>query len=121
MAAHRSIQEKVNRLINKKNGKPVLKPSKPLVLKDFVATRKQQAGQATCITEMGVMMACWKRSNFSDETCSPEIKSFYACVQDAQAAMKKKKKSESTQQGGRLSSEDATTLLKRFPNLRTEI
>ncbi|XP_068183717.1 small ribosomal subunit protein mS37 [Antennarius striatus] len=120
MAASRSIQEKVNRLINKKNGKPALKPNKPLVLKDFVANRKSGKGQQSCITEMTVMMACWKRNNFLDDMCSPEIKSFQDCVQANQAASRKTRKEDSSQ-GKNLSSEEATILLKRFPNLRTEI
>lgn len=38
------IQEKVSRLLSKQLGKPVLKPNKPLVLKDEVANRKPKKG-----------------------------------------------------------------------------
>lgn len=38
------IQEKVARLLSKQHGKPVLKPNKPLVLKDEVANRKPKKG-----------------------------------------------------------------------------
>uniref|UniRef100_A0A1A8FTW1 Coiled-coil-helix-coiled-coil-helix domain containing 1 n=1 Tax=Nothobranchius korthausae TaxID=1143690 RepID=A0A1A8FTW1_9TELE len=114
------FQEKVSRLLSKQNGKPVLKPNRPLVLKDTVANRKPQKGEATCITEMSVLMACWKQNNFVDGLCSTEIDSFYSCVQKAQAARKSKGELSSVT-GGRLSPKQATTLLKRFPNPRTEI
>lgn len=39
--------------------------------------------EATCITEMSVMMACWKQSNFVDSLCSNEISAFYTCVEKA--------------------------------------
>ncbi|XP_030296738.1 small ribosomal subunit protein mS37 [Sparus aurata] len=122
MAAQRGIQfqEKVSRLLSRQNGKPVLKPNRTLALKDAVANRKLKKGEATCITEMSVLMACWKQNNFVDGLCSNEVKDFYICVEKAQAAMKNK--SEQTKmQGGRLHPKQATTLLKRFPNLRTEI
>ncbi|XP_038593681.1 coiled-coil-helix-coiled-coil-helix domain-containing protein 1 [Micropterus salmoides] len=114
------FQEKVSRLLSRQNGKPVLKPNKTLALKDAVANRKLKKGEATCVTEMSVMMACWKQNNFVDGLCSNEMNAFYTCVAKAQAAMKNK--SEQTNiQGGRLHPKQATTLLKRFPNLRTEI
>uniref|UniRef100_A0A1A8QPI5 Coiled-coil-helix-coiled-coil-helix domain containing 1 n=1 Tax=Nothobranchius rachovii TaxID=451742 RepID=A0A1A8QPI5_9TELE len=114
------FQEKVSRLLSRQNGKPVLKPNRPLVLKDSVANRKPQKGEATCITEMSVLMACWKQNNFVDGLCSTEIHSFYSCVHKAQAAMKSKGELSSVT-GGRLSPKQANTLLKRFPNPRTEI
>uniref|UniRef100_A0A3Q2T7B5 Coiled-coil-helix-coiled-coil-helix domain containing 1 n=1 Tax=Fundulus heteroclitus TaxID=8078 RepID=A0A3Q2T7B5_FUNHE len=76
--------EKVNKLLCRQNGKPVLKPNRPLVLKECVANRKPKKGEATCITEMSVLMACWKQNNFVDGLCSNEIHSFYTCVQNAQ-------------------------------------
>ncbi|XP_030012374.1 small ribosomal subunit protein mS37 [Sphaeramia orbicularis] len=111
------FQEKVARLVSKQNGRPVLKPSRPLVLSDSVANRKPKKGEATCVTEMSVMMACWKQNSFVEELCSSEVKAFYSCVEKAQAAMKNK----SSLQGGRLSPKEATTLLKRFPNLCSEV
>nr|XP_020463185.1 coiled-coil-helix-coiled-coil-helix domain-containing protein 1 [Monopterus albus]XP_020463186.1 coiled-coil-helix-coiled-coil-helix domain-containing protein 1 [Monopterus albus] len=114
------IQEKVGRLLSKQNGKPVLKPNKALVLKDAVGNRKPKKGEATCVPEMSLLMACWKDNNFVDGLCSNEINTFYTCVEKAQAAMKNK--SEPTNlQGERLPPKLANTLLKRFPNLRTEI
>lgn len=42
-----SFQEKVSRLLSKEGGKPVLKPNRPLVLKDAVANRKLKKGGET--------------------------------------------------------------------------
>ncbi|KAF3708505.1 Coiled-coil-helix-coiled-coil-helix domain-containing protein 1 [Channa argus] len=112
--------EKVRRLISKQDGKPVLKPNRPLALRDTVANRKLKKGEATCVTEMSLLMACWKQNNFVDGLCSNEMKTFYTCVEKAQAAIKNKSE-QSNLQGGRLHPKHATTLLKRYPNLRTEI
>ncbi|XP_071374357.1 small ribosomal subunit protein mS37 [Centroberyx affinis] len=115
-----AFQEKVSRLLGRQQGKPVLKPNKALALKDTVANRKMKKGEATCITEISVMMACWKKNNFVDAQCSNEMKAFYTCVEKAQAAMKATPK-QTDIQGGRLHPKQATTLLKRFPNHRTEV
>ncbi|XP_042358333.1 coiled-coil-helix-coiled-coil-helix domain-containing protein 1 [Plectropomus leopardus] len=123
MAAQGGIafQEKVSRLLCKREGKrPVLKPNKPLILKDAVAKRKPSKGEATCVTEMSVLMACWKLNNFVEGLCSSEMNSFYTCVKAAQAAMKNKSEQTSLQ-GGRLPPKQATSLLKRYPNVHTEI
>ncbi|KAG7214370.1 hypothetical protein INR49_023081 [Caranx melampygus] len=40
--------------------------------------------EATCVTEMSIMMACWKHNNFMDSLCSRETKAFYSCVEKAQ-------------------------------------
>lgn len=42
------------------------------------------SAEATCITEMSLLMACWKQNNFVDSLCSTEMNSFYACVDKAQ-------------------------------------
>ncbi|KAL6101410.1 chchd1 [Pungitius sinensis] len=122
MAAQGGIlfQEKVSRLLSGHNGKPVLKPNRTLALKDSVANRKPKKGEATCITEMSFLMVCWKQNNFVDGLCSNEMNSFYSCVKKAQAAMRSKSQ-QTTLQGGRLHPKLATTLLKRYPNLRSEI
>ncbi|KAM7385011.1 hypothetical protein PAMP_001112 [Pampus punctatissimus] len=114
------FQEKVSRLLSRQNGRPVIKPNKPLVLKDSVAYRKLKKKEATCITEISVMMACWKQNNFVDGRCSNEIKSFYTCIENAQADMKNAK-AETRNHGVRLPPKQATTLLKRYPNLHYEI
>ncbi|XP_030581313.1 small ribosomal subunit protein mS37 [Archocentrus centrarchus] len=122
MAAQGGVvfQEKVSRLLSGHNGKPVLKPNRTLALKDAVANRKPKKGEATCITEMSVLMACWKQNNFVDSLCSNEITNFYTCVEKAQAAMKNKSVQGNIQEG-RLPPKQATALLKRYPSLRTEI
>ncbi|XP_034538418.1 coiled-coil-helix-coiled-coil-helix domain-containing protein 1 [Notolabrus celidotus] len=114
------IQEKVSRLLSRQNGKPVLKPNRALVLKDSVANRKPKKGEATCVTEMSVLMVCWKQNNFVDGLCSDETRSFYNCVEKAKAMMKNKSE-QNTLQGGRLHPKHATGLLKRFPNQTSEI
>ncbi|XP_072292895.1 small ribosomal subunit protein mS37 [Eucyclogobius newberryi] len=114
------IQEKVSRLLSRENGKPVLRPNRPLSLKDTVANRKLHKGEATCITEMSLMMACWKQNNFVEDLCSSEMQNFYSCVREAQAAMRNEAVG-AGQDTGRLHPKQATTLLKRFPNIRTEI
>ncbi|TWW54232.1 coiled-coil-helix-coiled-coil-helix domain-containing protein 1-like [Takifugu rubripes] len=111
------FQEKVSRLLARGNGRPVLKPNKKLVLGDSVANRRLGKGEATCITEMSVLMACWKQNNFVDSLCFREMTSFYTCVNKAQAAVK----NQSSLQGGRLPPKQVNTLLKRFPNVTSEI
>ncbi|NWV02491.1 CHCH1 protein, partial [Ptilonorhynchus violaceus] len=49
-----------------------------------VANRREQPAEATCITEMSVMMACWKQNDFSDTACAEEIRMFYDCVAKAE-------------------------------------
>ncbi|XP_022624769.1 coiled-coil-helix-coiled-coil-helix domain-containing protein 1 [Seriola dumerili] len=122
MAAQGGIlfQEKVSRLLSRQDGRPVLKPNRTLALRDAVANRKLKKGEATCVTEMSVLMACWKQNNFVDGVCSTETKAFYSCVEEAQAAMKNKSNLTSMK-GGRLHPKQATTLLKRYPNIRTEV
>ncbi|NXL64452.1 CHCH1 protein, partial [Chordeiles acutipennis] len=63
---------------------PVIRPTRPLALADKVANRREQAGEATCITEMSVMMACWKQNDFNDTACAEEIRMFYDCVAKAE-------------------------------------
>ncbi|KFR16194.1 Coiled-coil-helix-coiled-coil-helix domain-containing protein 1, partial [Opisthocomus hoazin] len=40
--------------------------------------------EATCITELSVMMACWKQNDFNDTACAEEIRMFYDCVAKAE-------------------------------------
>uniref|UniRef100_A0A4W5ND77 Uncharacterized protein n=1 Tax=Hucho hucho TaxID=62062 RepID=A0A4W5ND77_9TELE len=63
--------------------------------------------RAMCITEMSMMMACWKQNNFS----------FNKCVEKAQIAVKAISEQHIIGQGGCLQPKQATTLLKRHPNL----
>ncbi|KAM9365214.1 small ribosomal subunit protein mS37 [Pholidichthys leucotaenia] len=115
-----ALLDKVRWLLRRDKRKPALKPNKPLVLRDAVANCKPKNGEASCITEMSILMACWKQNNFVDSLCSSEINAFYTCVKKAEAAQKSKSQ-QGNVQGGRLTSKQATTLLTRFPNPRKGI
>lgn len=54
MATQGGIQylEKVNRLLSKQNGKPVLKPNRALILKDKVANRKMKKGGTNTVVSL---------------------------------------------------------------------
>ncbi|KAJ8248454.1 hypothetical protein GJAV_G00242190 [Gymnothorax javanicus] len=110
-----ALQQKVGRLLSRQLGKPTLKPNKPLVLKNEVANRAPEKGEATCVTEMSVLMTCWKRNEFSDAACTKEVQDFYKCLAKAQAARLKLGKDGFTLDG-RLQPKLANTLLSRFPN-----
>nr|XP_028576863.1 zinc finger protein 664-like [Podarcis muralis] len=45
---------------------PWMRPYRPLVLANQVSNRRLGLGEATCITEMSLMMASWKQNEFSD-------------------------------------------------------
>ncbi|NXF96621.1 CHCH1 protein, partial [Eubucco bourcierii] len=95
---------------------PVIRPTRPLVLANKVASRREQGGEATCITEMSVMMACWKRNDFNDTACAEEIRMFYDCV--AKAEKDRKNQNEDTLlPRGNLPSSKANKLLRRFPQI----
>ncbi|RXM29797.1 Neurotrypsin [Acipenser ruthenus] len=111
------LQAKVSRMLSKDFGKPILKPNKPLALRNEVANRKLRQGEASCLTEMSVMMACWKQSEFNHAACTQEVQAFQRCTALAQAERKARMGQESSGQGGRLHPKQANTLLKRHPNL----
>ncbi|XP_062850837.1 coiled-coil-helix-coiled-coil-helix domain-containing protein 1 [Trichomycterus rosablanca] len=111
------IQEKVARLLSRQFGRPVLKPNKALILKNEVANRKLKRGEASCVTEMALLMACWKQSDFNTALCSNEVTVFYRCIEKAQAEARERAKQQTLVQGGRLVPKQATKLLKRYPNL----
>ncbi|NXT14208.1 CHCH1 protein, partial [Prunella fulvescens] len=74
------------------------------------------AAAATCITEMSVMMACWKQNDFNDTPCAEEIRMFYDCV--AKAEKERKNQNEDTLSSkGNLPSSKVNKLLKRFPQI----
>ncbi|ERE91616.1 coiled-coil-helix-coiled-coil-helix domain-containing protein 1, partial [Cricetulus griseus] len=78
-----SLRSRLARFTNP--GKPVLKPNKPLILANRVGNRRREKGEATCITEMSMMMACWKQNEFRDEACRKEIQDFFDCSSRAQS------------------------------------
>ncbi|XP_055131717.1 small ribosomal subunit protein mS37 [Symphalangus syndactylus] len=96
--------------------KPVLKPNKPLILANRVGERRREKGEATCITEMSVMMACWKQNEFRDEACRKEIQSFLDCATRAQEARKMRSIQETLGESGSLPPNKLNKLLQRFPN-----
>ncbi|KAM8924186.1 small ribosomal subunit protein mS37 [Pelodytes ibericus] len=114
-----SLQGKVAKLLSRRNGKPALKPNRALVLGDKVANRRPSLGEASCITEMSLMMACWKQSTFSDTACSKEIDTFFNCVKQAEVDRKSGHNREVHE--GRLPPKQVNQLLKRFPNIDHEI
>ncbi|ELK09528.1 coiled-coil-helix-coiled-coil-helix domain-containing protein 1 [Pteropus alecto] len=106
-----SLRGRLARLGNPR--KPILKPNKPLILANRVGERRRERGEATCITEMSVMMACWKQNEFRDETCRKEIQDFFDCASKAEAARKMR----SIQgESGNLPPKKLNMLLQRFPN-----
>ncbi|XP_048845175.1 coiled-coil-helix-coiled-coil-helix domain-containing protein 1-like [Brienomyrus brachyistius] len=115
-----ALQQKLSRMLSKTVGKPVLKPNKPLALKDEVANRKMKKGEATCIMEMSLLMACWKEHEFNDALYSSEVQAFFKCAEKAEAA-RKAKADGTVGQHGVLYPKQANTLLKRYPNHFKEI
>ncbi|KAI4886227.1 hypothetical protein NFI96_023511 [Prochilodus magdalenae] len=114
------VEALLRRVLSRERGRPVLKPNKPLRLKDEVANRRPEKGEATCITEMSVLMACWKQNDFNNMVCSNEVSAFYRCIEKAQAE-REKAKTQTLVQGGRLPPKQVTKLLKRYPNLRQDV
>ncbi|KAM6265870.1 small ribosomal subunit protein mS37 [Porphyrio hochstetteri] len=95
---------------------PVIRPTRPLVLANKVANRREQAGEASCITEMSVMMACWKRNDFNDTACAEEIRMFYDCVAKAEKEHKNQSEDALSPRGSFPSSK-VNKLLRRFPQI----
>uniref|UniRef100_A0A8C0F049 Coiled-coil-helix-coiled-coil-helix domain containing 1 n=1 Tax=Bubo bubo TaxID=30461 RepID=A0A8C0F049_BUBBB len=95
---------------------PVLRSTRPLVLANKVANRREQAGEATCITEMSVMMACWKQNDFNDTACAEEIRMFHDCVAKAEKERKNQNK-DILSSGENLTSSKVNKLLRRFPQI----
>ncbi|XP_018421513.1 PREDICTED: coiled-coil-helix-coiled-coil-helix domain-containing protein 1 [Nanorana parkeri] len=112
------FQAKVARLLCRRYGKPVLEPKVPLVLKDSVSSRKEKLSEATCLTEMSVLMTCWKENSFNDKVCSNEIKIFYKCVTQAQAD---RKAGVQNLTGSLMPAGKVNSLLRKYPNIKHEI
>ncbi|NXQ90148.1 CHCH1 protein, partial [Nyctibius grandis] len=96
---------------------PAIRPTRPLVLANKVANRREQAGEATCITEMSVMMACWKQNDFNDAACAEEIRMFYDCVAKAEKERKNQNEEDTLSPRGNLPSNKVNKLLRRFPQI----
>ncbi|CAI9561332.1 unnamed protein product [Staurois parvus] len=113
------MQAKVARLLSRRFGKPILVPKKPLELTDRVSNRKAKIAEASCLSEMAVLMACWKENTFSDKICSNEINIFYKCVAQAQAD--RNAGSHEEVPAGLLPADKVNKLLKKYPNRKHEI
>ncbi|XP_004473848.1 small ribosomal subunit protein mS37 [Dasypus novemcinctus] len=109
-----SLRGRLARLGNPR--KPILKPNKPLILANRVGERRREKGEATCVTEMSVMMACWKQNEFRDEACKKEIQDFYDCASKAEAARKMRSIQETPGESEGLSPKKLNKLIQRFPN-----
>ncbi|XP_042546220.1 coiled-coil-helix-coiled-coil-helix domain-containing protein 1 isoform X2 [Dipodomys spectabilis] len=72
--------------------------------------------EATCVTEMSVMMACWKKNEFRDEACRKEIRDFLDCAARAQEAGKMKALQDTLGDSRSLLPHKMNKLLQRFPN-----
>ncbi|KAM4851716.1 small ribosomal subunit protein mS37 [Thomomys bottae] len=109
-----SLRGRLVRIGNQR--KPILKPNKPLILANRVGDRRREKGEATCVTEMSVMMACWKKNEFRDDGCRKEIQDFLDCASRAQEAGKMKALQETLGDSRSLPPHKMTKLLQRFPN-----
>ncbi|XP_078499353.1 LOW QUALITY PROTEIN: small ribosomal subunit protein mS37 [Lissotriton helveticus] len=119
MASGSTLQARVAYLLSGRHGKPALTSTRELALADKVANRKGLLGEATCLTEMSMMMACWKQNSFNDNVCAKEIQAFFTCAAAAKAKRKAGKNAES--QSGHLPPNKVNLLLRRFPNIKHEI
>ncbi|XP_045147632.1 coiled-coil-helix-coiled-coil-helix domain-containing protein 1 [Echinops telfairi] len=72
--------------------------------------------EATCVTEMSMMMACWKLNEFHDDPCRKEIQDFFDCASRAEAARKMKSIQDTLGESGNLSPKKLNKLLQKFPN-----
>ncbi|XP_020030017.1 small ribosomal subunit protein mS37 [Castor canadensis] len=109
-----SLRGRLARLGNPR--KPILKPNKPLILANRVGDRRREKGEATCITEMSIMMACWKQNEFRDDACRKEIQDFFDCASSAQEAGKMRLIQETLGESRSLPPKTLNKLLQRFPN-----
>ncbi|KAJ1143268.1 hypothetical protein NDU88_009579 [Pleurodeles waltl] len=119
MASGSALQARVTYLLSGRHGKPALTANRELSLADKVANKKGRLGEASCLTEMSMMMACWKQNAFSDSMCAKEIQAFFTCAVAAKAERKAGKKAES--QSGHLPPNEVNQLLRRFPSIKHEI
>lgn len=64
------ILEKVSRLLSRQNGKPVLKPNRPLVLRDAVANRKLRKGGKSAERDRGAGLGVRTSTRVTDHSLS---------------------------------------------------
>ncbi|XP_033120917.1 coiled-coil-helix-coiled-coil-helix domain-containing protein 1-like [Anneissia japonica] len=114
------MSKRVNEILLRNVYKPLgthIPLQRPFALRNNVALRKNKRGAAPCVTEMSVLMSCWKQNSYNDSSCLEEITAFQKCFVEAekekkefQAAAKEGKIEE-----GRATCQQVNTLMKKFP------
>ncbi|XP_071829633.1 small ribosomal subunit protein mS37-like [Apostichopus japonicus] len=94
--------------------------NKPFALRDRVSLRRTKQGAASCISEMAVLMSCWKENEYSDAHCSNELQIFNKCVAEAAAERREIAQAEKhgTSVGTQMTSKQVTNILKKYPQPR---
>ncbi|XP_071952202.1 small ribosomal subunit protein mS37-like [Antedon mediterranea] len=96
---------------------PKIPLQKPFALRNNVSLRKNKKEAASCLTEMSILLACWKKSSYNDADCLKEISAFQKCFNESEkekrafAAAAREGKIEA----GRTTSEQLNRLMKKFP------
>ncbi|KAK4468583.1 hypothetical protein MN116_007776 [Schistosoma mekongi] len=94
------------------------------VLKDKVIGKGDKTKRAVCVEEMLLMLACLKESDYDQGPCTQLIDTFNKCVRVTEEERRVKKdmrksgftlSSELSEPVNRLSSQQVTKLLRRFP------
>ncbi|XP_054774146.1 small ribosomal subunit protein mS37-like [Lytechinus pictus] len=111
------MSKRLKEIILRNHYKPTeyINMSKPLALRDRVSLKKAKPEAATCITEMAVLMSCWKQHEFSDADCSEEISLFNKCLADAELLKREATQAGKTGSAKRLSSKQINELLWKYP------
>lgn len=84
-------------------------PTAP-VLKNSVSNRKEKNKVVPCVEELGVLLSCWKTTDFSPNSCTKEIKAFNECH-----AAFLKTANDPGKVANKLTCDDVNKLLKKFP------
>ncbi|XP_014769580.1 coiled-coil-helix-coiled-coil-helix domain-containing protein 1 [Octopus bimaculoides] len=79
----------------------------PPILKDSVSNKKDKSKAAPCLEEIGLLLTCWKSSDFSMKGCEKEVKAFNKCYAAST--------NQPPQTGNKLSAAEVNKLLKKFP------
>ncbi|XP_060577664.1 small ribosomal subunit protein mS37-like [Ruditapes philippinarum] len=93
----------------------------PNVLGNRVSTQKQRDRESACKEEKLVLMTCWKKHDFKENTCAEEYKSFSRCISEVRIKKLKQQQFESsgelgkTSEDGKLNSLQANKLLRMYP------
>ncbi|XP_033644143.1 coiled-coil-helix-coiled-coil-helix domain-containing protein 1-like [Asterias rubens] len=116
------MSKRMNEIILRNNYKPskFVHMQRDFRLRDKVALRRNRPGAAECITEMSVLMACWKKNEFNDSDCTEEIKIFHSCCAEAEKTKKAAIASEKSGKvgAGKMTSKQVTSLLQKYPQPR---